>query len=49
MTDDEEVALYGFIDRVGRPLVKLRDIYDISELDEMEKEARRNMKAMEAI
>lgn len=49
MTDDEEVAIYGFIDRVGRPLVKLRDIYDINELDEMEKEARRNMKAMEAI
>lgn len=49
MTDDEEITIYGFIDRRGRPLVKFRYIYDISELDEMEKEARRNMNAMEAI
>lgn len=49
MTDDEEIAIYGFIDRAGRPLVKLRDIYDISELDGMEKEAIRNLETTEAI
>ncbi|MBQ9230616.1 MAG: hypothetical protein IJ190_05460 [Prevotella sp.] len=39
MTDDEEVNIYGFIDRTGRVLVKFRTIQDYNELDEMRKEA----------
>lgn len=45
MTDDEEVTIYGFVDREGRALVKFRHIEDYSELDEMEKEARKNLAA----
>lgn len=45
MTDDEEVTIYGFVDREGRALVKYRRIDDYSELDGMEKEARKNLEA----
>lgn len=43
MTDDEEITIYGYVDRAGKPLVKFRHINDYSELDEMEKEARCNL------
>lgn len=45
MTDDEEITIYGYVDRAGKPLVKFRYINDYSELDEMEKEARINLKS----
>lgn len=44
MTDDEEIIIYSYVDRAGKPLVKFRNIKDYSELDEMEIEARRNLK-----
>lgn len=44
MTDDEEITIYGYIDRNGNPLVKFRNIKDYGELEEMEKEARKNLK-----
>ena len=45
MTNDKEITVYGFIDRAGKPLVKFRYVHDSSELDVMEKEARKNLKA----
>ncbi|MCD8235182.1 MAG: hypothetical protein LUD00_00705 [Prevotellaceae bacterium] len=44
MTDDEEITIYSYVDRTGNPLVKFRNIKDYGELEEMEKEARRNLK-----
>lgn len=41
MTDDDEVSIYGYVDRNGKPLMKFRAIKDYSELDGMKKEARR--------
>ena len=38
-TDDKEVALYSYIDRKGKPLVKFRMVKDSSELKEMKMEA----------
>lgn len=39
MTDDEEISIYGYIDREGKPLVKFKAISDFKELDAMEEEA----------
>lgn len=44
MTDDEEITIYGYIDRNGKPQVKFRTIKDFNELNMMEKEARKNLK-----
>lgn len=44
MTDDEEITIYGYVDRNGTPLVKFRTIKDFNELNMMEKEARKNLK-----
>lgn len=44
MTDDEEITIYGYIDRNGKPLAKFRTIKDFNELNMMEKEARKNLK-----
>ena len=44
MTNDEEITIYSYVDRAGNPLVKFRNIKDYGELEEMEKEARRNLK-----
>lgn len=44
MTDDEEITIYSYVDRTGKPLVRFRNIRDYGELDEMEKEARRTFK-----
>lgn len=44
MTDDEEITIYGYIDRNGKPLVKFRVIKYFKELDKME-EARKTLKA----
>lgn len=44
MTDDEEITMYGYVDRNGNPLVKFRTIKDFNELNMMEKEARKNLK-----
>ena len=38
-TDDKEVALYSYIDRKGKPLIKFRMVKDSSELKEMKMEA----------
>lgn len=38
-TDDKEVALFSYIDRQGKPLVKVRMVKDSSELKEMKMEA----------
>ena len=38
-TDDKEVALFSYLDRKGKPLVKFRMVKDSSELKEMKKEA----------
>lgn len=45
MTNDEEITIYSYVDRAGKPLVKFRKIKDYGELEEMAKEARRNLKA----
>lgn len=39
MTDDQEVNIYGFIDRTGKVLVKFKNIKNDDELKEMRKEA----------
>lgn len=39
MTDDQEVNIYGFIDRTGKVLVKFKNIKNDGELIEMRKEA----------
>lgn len=41
MTDDEEITVYGYIDRTGKPLVKFRIIKDFEELRRMKQEAIR--------
>lgn len=38
-TDDKEVALFSYLDRKGKPLVKFRMVKDSSELKEMKMEA----------
>lgn len=38
-TDGKEVALYSYIDRKGKPLIKFRMVKDSSELKEMKMEA----------
>ena len=38
-TDDKEVALFSYLDRKGKPLVKFRMVKDPSELKEMKMEA----------
>lgn len=43
MTDDEEITLYGYVDRKGKPLVKLRVIKSFDELEEMERQALKNI------
>lgn len=45
MTDDDEITIYGYVDRNGKPLIKFRTIKNYCELKEMEKEARRNLEA----
>ena len=44
MTDDQEVSIYGFIDRTGKVLVKFRSIQNYKELDKMRKEAEAKVK-----
>ena len=44
MTDDEEIKIYSYVDRAGKPLVKFRNIKDYGELKVMEKEARKKLK-----
>lgn len=44
MTDDEEITLYSYVDRTGKPLVKFRTINDFNELSVMEKEAKKKLK-----
>ena len=39
MTNDEEIEIYGFIDKTGKVLVKFRAINDNKELIAMRKEA----------
>lgn len=41
MTSDEEVTLYGYIDRTGKPLIKFRKIKDFKELHTMREEAEK--------
>lgn len=43
MTDDEEITLYGFIDRNGKVVVKFRKIEDYGELDELRAYAEKQM------
>lgn len=45
MTDDEEITIYGYIDRNGKPLVKFRAIKHFKELNKMGAKARKNLKA----
>lgn len=47
MTDDEEITVYGYIDRQGRVLGKFRRILDFKELNGMKEEAGRRLKALE--
>ena len=44
MTDDEEIEIYGYIDQNARVVVKFRNINDLDELDEMEKQAREKVR-----
>lgn len=47
MTDDEEIEIYSYISREGRPLVKIRAIKNLDELRKMKEEARKNLKEAE--
>lgn len=44
MTDDEEITIYSYVDRTGKPLIKFRTIKNFNELNMMEKEAIKNLK-----
>lgn len=44
MTNDDEITIYGYVDRAGKPLVGFRNIADYAELNQMEEEARENLK-----
>lgn len=44
MTNDEEITIYSYVDRAGKPLVCFRNINDYAELNQMEEEARKNLK-----
>lgn len=39
MTDDEEINIYGYVDRTGKPLVKFRYVEDTDQLKEMRRQA----------
>ena len=39
MTDDDEVIIYGYVDRKGKPLTKFKYILSYKELDEMRQQA----------
>lgn len=43
MTDDEEITIYGYVDRSGKPLGKIRNIKSFSELNAMKEEARKKL------
>ena len=47
MTDDEEITLYGYVDRTGKPLVAFRRIRNYDELHQMETQAGINLQARE--
>lgn len=49
MINDEEITIYCYVDRADKPLVKFRNIKDYDELNEMKKEARRNLKKQKVI
>ena len=44
MTNDDEITIYSYVDRAGKPLVCFRNINDYAELNQMEEEARKNLK-----
>lgn len=44
MTDDEEITIYGYIDRQGKPVVRFKAIKDWDELDAMQEEAEKIVK-----
>lgn len=44
MTNDDEITIYSYVDRAGKPLVCFRNINDYAELNKMEEEARKNLK-----
>lgn len=44
MTDDEEITIYSYVDRAGKPLVKIRCIKNYSELEQMEQDAIKILK-----
>ena len=41
MTDDEEIEIYGYIDRRGKIVAKFRNVIDLDELDEMQEQAEK--------
>lgn len=41
MTNDEEINIYGYVDRTGKPLIKFRYIEDTDQLQEMRRQAER--------
>ena len=45
MTDDEEINIYGFIDRTGQVVLPFRTIKDYSELETLRKEAEGAVKS----
>lgn len=49
MTSDQEITIYGFIDRQGHVLVKFHAINDYKELDADRKKAERIVREKENI
>lgn len=43
MTDDEEITIYGYVDRTGKPLTKFKYVEDLNQLKEMRRQAENKM------
>ena len=47
MTDDEEIEIYGYIDQNAKVVVKFRNVDDLDELDEMQRQAEEKVRISE--
>ena len=43
MTDDEEITIYGYVDRTGKPLTKFKYVKDSNQMKEMRRQAENKM------
>ena len=48
MTDDEQISLFGYVDKYGRVVAKFRNVRQSSEFEEMKQEAKRLIAKLDA-